>query len=77
MRNLELSDCTRRMGAPDDWDHERMGICHTIDICDRDGWMVSGWQPTPAEIEQLRRGASIWLMIRGEVHPVISLMVAD
>lgn len=76
MKNIPLADCTRRMGAPADWNHAEQGICHTIEICDREGWMMSGWQLSEAEIERLRNGGHLWLSIQGTCHPVISLQVA-
>lgn len=75
MNSLPLSDATRRLGAPPQWNHGERGICHTLEICDRDGWMISAWQPTPAELERLIAGQPIFLHIHGVVHPVISLSV--
>jgi hypothetical protein len=75
MNSLALTDATRRMAAPQGWDHERDGICHTLDICDRDGFMISAWRPTPAELARLNEGEPIFLHIQGVVHPVVALTV--
>ncbi len=75
MRPLQLANATRRMAAPAEWDHARDGICHTLEICDQNGWMVSAWKPTEAEIRRLVQGQPIVLAIQGVVHPVVSLSV--
>lgn len=77
MNSLPLTDCTRRMAAPKDWDHSSDGICHTLEICDRDGWMVSAWQPTTAELARITAGKPIFLFIQGVSHPVVSLAVGE
>lgn len=77
MKPLPIADCTRRLGAPAGWDHEQSGICHTLEIADRDGFMVSSWQPTPVELERLRQGKPIYLGIQGRSHPVVFLMVGE
>lgn len=77
MNSVPLSDATRRLGAPKDWDHERDGICHTLEICDRDGWMISAWRPTAAELKRLNEGQPLFLMIQGTIHPVVSLVIGD
>lgn len=77
MKAIPLTDATRRLGAPNGWDHERDGLCHTLEICDRDGWMISAWQPSPAELKRLNEGKPVFLFIQGTVHPVVSLDVGS
>lgn len=77
MNPLPLTDCTRRLAAPKEWNHERYGICHTLEIADRGGWMISAWQPTPAELERITDGKPIFLFIQGVSHPVVSLAVGE
>jgi hypothetical protein len=77
MNALPLNNATRRLGAPLSWDHERDGICHTLDICDQDGWMTSAWRPSEMELARLNAGAPVYLQIGGSVHPVVSLFVGD
>lgn len=77
MNSLPLADATRRLGAPANWNHERDGLCHTLEICDRDGWMISAWQPTPAELKRINEGQPIFLWIQGVAHPVVSLSVGS
>jgi hypothetical protein len=77
MRSLPLSDATRRLGAPAGWDHERDGICHTLDICDRDGFMISAWQLSASELKRLNAGAPLFLHIQGSVHPVVGFTVGE
>lgn len=68
---------TRRIGAPPDWDHEKQGICHTLEIVDHEGVMYSAWQPSEAELKRLNEGKPIILGIQGTVHPVVCLGVGQ
>lgn len=77
MNSLPLTNATRRLGAPANWNHELSGICHTLEICDREGWMISAWQPSPAELKRLNEGKPLFLHIQGTVHPVVGLAVGD
>ncbi|KRR25944.1 hypothetical protein [Bradyrhizobium retamae] len=77
MNSIPLIDATRRLGAAPNWNHETDGICHTLDICDRDGFMISGWMTTDAERKRIADGAPIFLHIQGRVHPVVSLTVGN
>lgn len=78
MNNLPLTNATRRIGPPKDWDHERDGICHTIEVFDSaDGYMVTAWQLTEPEKVRLVNGEPLFLSIAGSVHPVISLSIGS
>lgn len=77
MKSLPLTDATRRLGAPANWNHETDGICHTLEICDRDGFMISAWAPTDAERERIAKGAPIFLHIQGQTHPVVGFAIGD
>ena len=75
MRPIPIQGCTRRIGAPQGWDHEKMGICHTIEVLDSDGWMITAWMPKPEELERLNNGFPILLCIMGTRHPVVGLTI--
>ncbi|MGD9882385.1 hypothetical protein [Reyranella sp.] len=75
MNSIPLLDATRRLGAPPNWNHETDGICHTLEICDRDGFMISGWLPSEAERARIAEGAPIFLHIQGVAHPVVAMSV--
>jgi hypothetical protein len=75
MNSIPLTDATRRLGAPLNWNHETDGICHTLEICDRDGWMISAWMPTDAERQRIAEGAAVFLHIQGISHPVVGMSV--
>lgn len=77
MNSVPLIDATRRLGAPSNWNHETDGICYTLEICDRDGWMISGWMPTDAERKRIAEGAAIFLHIQGRIHPVVGMSVSE
>lgn len=40
-------------------------------------FMVSAWEPTPQELESLKKGACVYLYIGGTRHPVVALSVGD
>ncbi|ETR75893.1 hypothetical protein X566_19955 [Afipia sp. P52-10] len=75
MKSIPLKNPSRRLGAPIDWDHEKDGICHTLEIWDQDGFMISGWRPSAKELEKLNAGQPLFLHIQGSVHPVVALSV--
>lgn len=79
MRSIPIKGCTRRLGAPEGWNHETDGICHTLEILDQhidDGnWMTSAWLPSEKELKQLNDGFPILLMIQGSRHPVVALAI--
>ena len=74
MRPIQIDGATRRLGAPASWDHSK-GICHTLEIIDQDGWMISAWMPNQKEIEQIKNGLPILLYIQGVMHPVVVMAV--
>jgi hypothetical protein len=77
MHPIPLKDTTRRLAAPPQWNHAEQGICHTLEICDRDGWMISAWMPSAAELERLKAGKPVFLHISGNVHPVVAMLVGE
>lgn len=77
MRPIQLTNATRRLGAPVNWDHSKDGICHTLDVCDLGGYMISAWVPSENELKRLNEGKPIFLEIQGTRHPVVSLKVSD
>lgn len=74
-----VEGATRNLGAPLNWNAKESGLCSTLPILDTlvgdVPWMISAWQPTPEEIEDIKRGASIHLWIQGTVHPVVGMAV--
>lgn len=79
MISIPLENPSRRLGAPPNWNHETDGICHTLDIWDHDGAMISGWRPSPAELAKLNAGEPLFLHImrmddKG-THPVVGFSV--
>jgi len=77
MNSMPLENPSRRIGAPREWDHSQAGLCHTLEVWDQDGYMISAWQPSPSELKQINEGHPILLWISGTVHPVVSLTVAS
>lgn len=75
MTPTDMEGRTRVLGAPEDWDAETHGTCGYLPIVDRDGFMISCWTPSPEDIERIVAGDPIYLVVRGENHPVVSLRV--
>ena len=81
MNPIPLTDATRTMKAPSNWDAEEQGECGDLQICDTelDGLpiMISAWRPTEEELKKIVAGAPILLSIHGRNHPVVSLYTGD
>jgi hypothetical protein len=75
VKSVPLYNPSRRLGAPTNWNHETDGICHTLDIWDVDGYMISGWQPSAADLAKLNAGEPLFLHIGGTTHPVLGWSV--
>lgn len=80
MDNIKLTDQTREIGKPSNWNEEVHGTCISISVHDRHtsigNFMVTGWKPTCGELEVLNQDGHIWLEINGEIHPVIKIYAA-
>jgi hypothetical protein len=78
MKSLALTDVTRRIGEPPDWNEERDGPCRPLEVCDHEGFMISAWAPSSeAERERIAAGAPIFLHLRGVTHPVVAMAVGE
>jgi len=78
---MKLTDATRSMTKPENWDPAR-GECLTLDIHDAKDEtgapiMVSAWQLEDGELKKLRDGAPLYLRIYGTQHPVVALFVGN
>jgi hypothetical protein len=70
------------MKPPVNWEEEKNGQCGDLQI--HDGWddrgnpvMISAWKPTPEELDKLRQGKPVMLMIHGRNHPVVAVYVGE
>lgn len=81
MLPIRIKGATRNLGAPKGWNPEKDAACSHLPIKDvqqgRRKWMVSRWEPTPAEIERLLSGSPIELWVEGIDHPVVGLNVPE
>lgn len=75
-----IPGATRYLGAPDGWVPDATGDCAHLAIRDMPingdvPSMHSVWEPTPDELERLKAGAKVYLIIVGAVHPPVALSV--
>lgn len=81
MLPVPLTDKTRTLAPPSNWEADVSGECLSLDIADRehDGlmWMYSAWSLEPGELQALADGAPLFLRIAGTNHPVVGLSVHD
>lgn len=74
-----IANASRVLGAPADWKDD--GSCVGLPVCDvttpEGNFMVSAWEPTPQELEALKRGETLKLWIRGVSHPVVCVTVGE
>ncbi|APG04927.1 hypothetical protein BJI69_14190 [Luteibacter rhizovicinus DSM 16549] len=71
---------SRVFGAPVDWDGKdtTCGALPIKDVQTPEGpFMVSAWEPTPADLAAMQSGETVKLWIRGTLHPVVALTVGD
>jgi hypothetical protein len=75
-----IEGATRNLGAPPDWDGD-ISKCNVLPIRDvtteHGPFMVSCWEPTPAELAAINAGESIRLWIAGTGHPVVAMTVGS
>lgn len=80
-----IPGATRYLGAPVGWEPEKDGHCAHLAVRDMpvNGGpgnpgvpaMHSVWEPTPDELERLKAGAPVYLIVIGSAHPPVSLSV--
>lgn len=73
----QVNNFTRRLGAPTNWNHEIGGVCHTLEILDYKGFMISLWELNESERDLIAKGHPVQLWVQGTVHPVVSLNVQE
>ncbi len=81
MITKRIPGATRYLGAPRGWKPERDGPCGHLAILDMETTagpaMMSLWEPTPDEIERIKAGAPVRLVIVGQVHPPVEVSVGQ
>ena len=72
---------TRLLGAPAGWQPSTQGPCGHLAIRDEPTsagpGMTSAWEPTPDELDRLKRGAPVLLTVLGAVHPPVDVRVGE
>jgi hypothetical protein len=76
-----IAGATRWLGAPPGWEPDKDGDCSHLAILDVEAEgapvMLSAWEPTPAELQALNAGASVYLQVRGSSHPPVNIWVGE
>jgi hypothetical protein len=75
MKSLPLENPDIRIGAPKNWNHEKDGLCHTLECYLIDNALVSAWRPSKEELKRLNEGQPLYLHIWTAQHPVVALSV--
>ena len=75
MNPIKMANATRTLG----YNHLEFDPLDILDIelSEHRSVMVSFWQPSQKELENLTNGGAVELQVVGTVHPVVSLHVAD
>jgi hypothetical protein len=60
------------LGAPPDWD-PTWGICSGLPVMRIEGCVVSHWRPTFRQRLAILFGCGIWLWVRGQTQPPVSM----
>jgi len=66
-----IEGCTRRIGKSQGY----LGLPLRDEVVDGVPQMVTSWQPTPAEVAAIATGAPIYLVVLGQAHPPVMLVV--
>lgn len=79
----KIKDANAMFGAPKEWNDEKTGVhCQTLHVKtgeDANGnhVIVSAWIPSPEEIEAIKNGHAVILIVYGYGHPAVTLGVSS
>ena len=78
MNQVHQGDNSWDLGAPPNWDNTVVP-CLTLNVTERNGFLVSRWQPTEAEKKLIASGAlvNLWVDADKSSHPVVGLSVGN
>jgi hypothetical protein len=80
MKAIKFRNVTTEYGAPEDWNDLKTGHCDPLPVREFNingvPAMESFWEPSADEIEQIKNGANISLVVIGTAHPPVSLRIA-
>ena len=79
MHSERIKGCTRTVGKAQGYQGLPIRDELTLDVVpgEETPVMVTAWQPTPAELQALVKGANIYVHIYGRTHPPIRLTVGQ
>lgn len=79
MKPTRIENAAGVLEQPPNWNEAVHGPCAGLPVrveeIDGIKFLVSSWEPTPAELIAIKRGAAIRLYVSAPVHPVVSLGV--
>lgn len=79
MKHIPIDGATRILGGPGLEDLHIKDVTFKRNHLELTGTpgMVSAWEPTPAELKRIARGAPILLKILGADHPPVMIEVGE
>ena len=77
MKPVKTAATNQVLGAPGDWDEDRLGACLGLPVAYGDGFIASYWRPTWRERLAILVGRPIRLAVAGFGHPPVMLDVLN
>lgn len=82
MKPIKFKESNKVYGAPENWDEKQHGECSALQVFEGEtpsglNAIISVWQPTPEEVEDIKSGKPIYLHITGNGHPPVCLYTAS
>ncbi|MBI1243777.1 MAG: hypothetical protein GC202_02135 [Alphaproteobacteria bacterium] len=70
-----IQGATHVLGSPEGWDAARHGAVANLHVRKMPGCVLSAWEPTPKELQQLNNGGLVLLGVAGPSMPPVMLTV--
>jgi len=77
MQPTDFTGTNLTLGKPPGWDEEKFGPCIDIRVMQRGSYVISGWLPSPEEIERIVAGKPVFVHVVGHSMPPMWVDVGD
>lgn len=71
---LAIENATRRIGKSQGY--KGLAVLDAV-TADGEPVMLTAWEPTPAELARLNKGAPVYLWVMGIAHPPVKVEVGE